>query len=125
MAATILVADNDPGLVELLATVLADEGYAVLRAHDGAEARALLERERPALLIADLGMPGLSGLELATWVRAGAGVDPHLPILLIIGARGPARPPLATAFLPKPFTLDELMAMVDTLLHPPPARGTG
>ena len=125
MAATILVADNDPGLVDLLATVLEDEGHTVLRAHDGAAARALLERARPALVIADVAMPVLTGLELAAWVRAGVGVDPHLPVLLISGSRRPARPPLATAFLPKPFTLDELLAVVDTLLRPPPAAHGG
>jgi CheY-like chemotaxis protein len=53
--------------------VVEDAGYAVLHAYDGAEARAVLERERPDLIIADINMPPLSGIALTAWVRAGKG----------------------------------------------------
>jgi len=80
---TVLAAAAAAPIVELLALVLADAGYTVVRADDGAAARAVLEDARPDLLISDSTRPRLSGLDLAAWVRAREGDGAALPIALI------------------------------------------
>lgn len=119
---TILVADDYPPIVDLLTLALEDAGYAVVRAYDGAAARAALERAWPDLLISDINMPRLSGVELAAWVRRREGAGPRLPIVLISAApRQPADvTPPATAFLAKPFDLAQVVTVVEALLPPPP-----
>ena len=57
MSAKILIADDEEFIVDLLATLLEDEGFTVLRAYDGAQALAIAERERPDLILSDVMMP--------------------------------------------------------------------
>lgn len=104
MAARILVVDDDPTLVGLLTDILTEEGHAVAGAGDGDEALALIPRLRPDLLLTDLMMPRLSGLDLIRRARLPA-------ILLTAGTPPPALPP-RTDLLTKPFDLDALLALV-------------
>jgi CheY-like chemotaxis protein len=113
MAARIVVADDDPDIAEIFRQVLEDEGYAVATAGDGARALALVERARPALVLADLLMPALDGAALARRVAALPG--PPIPFLLTSASRPRDTPP-GVAFLPKPFELEELLAMVRALV---------
>ena len=118
MPPKILVADDEQPIVDILAMVLEDAGYTVLRASDGAAARALVEREAPDLIISDIMMPHVSGVELARWVRRRPdGSD--VPIVLLSAVR-PATPvtPPADAFLPKPFDLDDVVALVARFASP-------
>src|SRR4051794_17869398 len=64
----ILIADDDPAMLRLLAKWLEGEGYQVLRAGDGRMAMELIEAERPRLLVTDWEMPNINGLELCRWV---------------------------------------------------------
>src|SRR5439155_14287734 len=78
--ATLLVADDDPGLRESLERTLTREGYRVLLASDG---RAALERVQGGgidLIVTDLKMPGLTGLEL---LRAAKAIAPDLDVILL------------------------------------------
>jgi CheY-like chemotaxis protein len=113
MSARILVADDEPPIVEVLATVLEDEGYAVLRAYDGAAAFAVVERERPALIISDVLMPRMSGLELAERVRETAA---ELPIVLISAVPPPSVTLAHTTVLAKPFDIEAIVGLVARLL---------
>ena len=115
MPTTILIAEDDPDLLRLVALVLRTAGHTVLQAADGAEALAVAERERPDLIVSDVMMPGLSGVALAATLRARE--DGHRPpILLMSGAvLRPAMPP-HTAFLAKPFSVDDLLRAVAALL---------
>ncbi|HMC09831.1 MAG TPA: diguanylate cyclase, partial [Pirellulaceae bacterium] len=65
----VLLVDDDPAMLRLLAKWLEAEGYQVLRAGDGRMAMELIEAERPRLLVTDWEMPNLNGLELCRWVR--------------------------------------------------------
>jgi CheY-like chemotaxis protein len=123
MGTTILVVDDDPSIVDLTAAVLADEGYVVVSARDGIEALAAIERERPDLLLTDNMMPRLSGLDLIA--RLHARPDLAVPTILMSAVRPTPGPPPAVVFLPKPFDLDDLLALVVGLLDAPPPRDGG
>lgn len=114
MGKTILVADDDPAIVALLADVLGDEGHVILRARDGRQALARLEAGGCDLLITDNMMPRLSGVDLIR--RLHGRPDLAVPTILMSAVAPPAPPPPPVAFLPKPFDLDHLLALVARLL---------
>jgi CheY-like chemotaxis protein len=115
---TILVADDDPGILRLLTMVLQPEGFRLLTAGDGDTALALARAERPSLVLIDWQMPGRSGLEVARALRADA--DPGLrevPVVMITG-RNEAESTAAgfavgvTDYLAKPFTPGQVRSRV-------------
>jgi two-component system nitrogen regulation response regulator NtrX len=63
MTETILIVDDEPAILNTLSSVLNDEGYPVITANSGAAALDLLQRESPAVILLDIWMPGLDGLE--------------------------------------------------------------
>jgi DNA-binding response OmpR family regulator len=104
----VLVVDDDPTILDLIAEFLEDEGYTVRRACNGFEAWQAIEAARPLLLITDIRMPRMSGSELVARVRA-CGYD--FPILVVAATPALATPLLQlndTAFIAKPFELDQL-----------------
>lgn len=116
--ALILVVDDDDPVRVMLARLLRTQGYRVLQASHAGEAQAMLERQRPDLVISDIVMPGASGIELRRQI---AEQWPGLPVILISGysADGPAEFAAHTehtAFVQKPFAADELLALVDETL---------
>jgi CheY-like chemotaxis protein len=121
---TALLVDDEPAMRSYLAHALGVLGYATLTAANGAEALALAERfdGSLALTITDIHMPDLSGPDLA---RALAAAQHAMPILFISGRRPPRDLSDAVvghpaAFLPKPFTFDELRRALAELVELPP-----
>jgi two-component system response regulator VicR len=115
MAGTILVADDDDTILGLVAYLLEDEGYRVLRASDGAEALACAQREAPDLVLTDIMMPRMTGVELLARLRAAPALA--VPVILMSAVtRAPNPLPPRTAFLPKPFELAALLELVSRLL---------
>src|SRR5438270_4571007 len=97
----LLVVDDEEAIRELTSTVLADDGYEILMAEDGVHALELLPRFRPDLVITDLQMPRMSGIELVKIMRQRF---PHLPVIILSGAfAGNEQPPdvVPDAFLQK------------------------
>ncbi len=82
MAARVLVVDDDPATVELLQDFLVAKGYEVLTASDGAEALRTVKAERPHLLLLDVMMPKLDGLEVLRQVKA---IDPTVGVIMVTG----------------------------------------
>jgi CheY-like chemotaxis protein len=128
-AETVLVAEDEEGVRELLRKVLGDHGHAVLEARHGRDALLVAERyERPIdLLIADVVMPELGGGELVERLLARR---PNLKVLYISGytndevvRRGIRR--TEAHFLQKPFTAQELMRKVRKVLDGEPAALPG
>ena len=115
MTSTILIADDEEFIVDLLATLLEDEHYRVLRAYDGEQALQLMERERPQLLITDVMMPKLTGSELALRIRHGEGDLAQTPIIVMSAVRPSTMIP-QTSYLAKPFDIDQVLLMVAQLL---------
>ena len=115
MTSTILIADDEEFIVDLLATLLEDEHYRVLRAYDGEQAFQIMERERPHLLITDVMMPKLTGSDLALRIRNGASDLAQTPIILMSAVRQPPTIP-QTFYLAKPFDIDRVLGLVAQLL---------
>src|SRR5256885_16362912 len=80
---TILIVDDEPTIVEVVELYLQREGFKVLTAADGAAALNAVQQQRPDLVVLDLMLPGMSGLDVTRQLRAGAA----LPIIMLT-ARG-------------------------------------
>jgi DNA-binding NtrC family response regulator len=117
--ATILVVDDEPDMVENCARILRRAGYRCLTATDPHRALALLESDAPDLLLTDLKMPGVDGMEL---LRRARDLDPSLPVIMItafatIESAVAAVKEGAFDYLPKTFTLEQLQVAVDRALR--------
>lgn len=117
----ILVADDDPQLVRALRITLAAHGWDVVAAPDGTAAIALAAKERPDLVMLDLGMPHLDGIQVIHALRGWSSV----PIIVVSGRSGSADKvdaldAGADDYVTKPFQVDELLALLRALSR----RGT-
>ena len=112
---TILVVEDDRALRGLLVELLADEGYPVLEAEDGRRALRIAHEREPSVVLADQGLPGLSGLELLERLRAGPATR-GIPIVLLSGLEPDTGGPRPDGVLLKPFDLDALLAHVERAL---------
>lgn len=111
--APVLVVDDDPHIRRLLEWALEDEGIVVETAADGYEAIARLAQRRPALVVLDMGLPGVDGYAVAESLRATYGGAVPILVLTADGrAAAKAQRVGAFAYFPKPFELDELIATV-------------
>lgn len=110
MAGTILVVDDEAPIRELLRAFLEEEGYEVATASCAGEGLDRVETERPALVLSDVAMPGMSGLQLCATLR---GRGARVPVVLMSASYEPdpaaERACGCDGFLSKPFDLDELL----------------
>ena len=117
----ILLVDDEVSGTDVLALVLASEGYVVTVAAQGRLALDRLDEAEPDLLVTDFMMPGLNGAELVRKVRALPRYE-HLPVMMISGAPEAALRPYGVeyqAFLRKPFSLESFLRVVHGLMSPP------
>ncbi|MCC6177492.1 MAG: response regulator transcription factor [Chloroflexi bacterium] len=123
--ATVLLIDDDERLVASVRRVLAYEGYRVLTAKDGPEGLQLARDESPDLIILDVMLPGINGLEVARRLQAGGGVP-----VLMLSARDSTEDKVAGLeagaddYLVKPFAVEELLARVRARLRRREPEGT-
>ena len=115
----ILVVDDEPDMVENCTRILRRAGYRVLSTTDPERALALLESERPDVMLTDLKMPDMDGMEL---MRRAHDIDPTLPVIMIT-AFGTIESAVAAIkagafdYLPKNFSVDELTVDVERALR--------
>ncbi|MCU0478871.1 MAG: response regulator transcription factor [Chloroflexi bacterium] len=118
MARTILVVDDEPTLRETLAEALDADGFRVVTAADGSEALVQFREHHPDLVVLDLMLPELSGVEVCRILRRESGV----PILMLTARSSEIDKVLglelgADDYVTKPFSLRELTARIRALLR--------
>lgn len=123
---TILVVDDDARVTRSVETVLRDEGFRVVVASGGVEALDVLDSTTPDLVLLDVWMPDLDGIEVLERLRARR---PDLPVIVISGHGTVELAVKATRlgavdFIEKPFSIDGLLGTVKRALgHAPPSEG--
>ena len=124
--ARILVVDDEPDIVELIRHHLARERYEVITAGDGETALAETRRRLPDLIVLDLMLPGMDGLEVCRRLRADTRTA-HIPIVMLT-AKGEETDAViglaqgADDYIRKPFGLKELVARIATRMRAAEAR---
>ena len=117
---TILVADDDPDLLALMARRLVKAGYRVITATDGQQALDMAEHSLPQVAVLDVMMPKLTGIEVLGRLRAHPATRTMPVILITAGIQGivpsSGLPEGADGFIKKPFGAQELPNMVNAML---------
>ncbi len=111
--ASVLVVDDEDAIRDLLTLILEGEGYEVRLASNGEEALVAAERQPPDVILLDIKMPGMSGVEFAQRYNLAPG--PRAPIVVVTAAReveDTVADVDVCAFLAKPFELQSLLEAV-------------
>jgi two-component system, OmpR family, KDP operon response regulator KdpE len=126
MPARVLIVDDEPNIVSTLAPLLRTRGYEVSTAMSGRAALQIVEREKPDLIILDLGLPDIDGVDVCRMVREMLNVP-----IVVLSARGAEADKVraldvgADDYVTKPFGTEELLARIRAALRrldtPPPA----
>ena len=120
MAETILVVDDSQDIALISARMLSQRGFAVMTAHDGHDALAMVARQRPSCILLDVMMPRMSGLEVLQALKADAATA-DIPVIMVT-AKTTDDDVLhgyqqgADYYITKPFTADELLYGVNLVL---------
>jgi signal transduction histidine kinase/CheY-like chemotaxis protein len=106
----VLCVDDEPAVLDVLCELVEAMGHEVVRARGGSEAIELAARQKPDVVLSDLGMPDVNGWEVAAGVKR---VAPEVPVALVTGWGVQIEPEAARRqgvdlILPKPFTVDEV-----------------
>ena len=118
MAAQILVVDDDRDITDTLRAYLEQAGYGVAAVHDGTAALASFRRDRPDLVVLDLGLPEVDGLDVARAIRR----DSDVPIIMVTARVDEADRLVglelgADDYVAKPFSPREVVARVKAVLR--------
>lgn len=122
--ATILVVDDEPQLRRAMRATLTDLGYSVIEARSGEEALTVLKQDMPDLILLDLNMPGIGGLETCRAIR-----ETHDVPIIVLSVRNTERDKVealdagADDFVTKPYGIQELLARIRAALRRVPASG--
>ena len=118
MAKPVLIVDDNPNMSSLLSDMLEVFDYRSVRASDGQQALDELERQDFAMIITDMRMPNMTGLELLAQAK---NKHPKLPVVLISGYsvsefEADAEGPKPDGFLTKPFMMSDIEKLLNSLL---------
>ena len=108
MANKVLVVDDDPTMLAVLQQLLGDEGFEVRYALDGRQALSEISRDGPDLVVTDIMMPRLDGLELARKLRERGD---QTPVVLMSAVYDDVDLP-GVRFVPKPFDIDHFVRVI-------------
>jgi two-component system, chemotaxis family, chemotaxis protein CheY len=119
--ATILTVDDSPSIRQMIKVVLGPAGHTVIEAGDGAQGLQAAKANRPSLVITDLNMPVMNGIELIKALRAQPSL-PGLPIVFLTtesneAIKQEAKAAGATGWITKPFKPEQLLAVVGKLVR--------
>ena len=118
MERTVVIVEDDPGIADLLDLSLRDAGFRVLQAASGERGLELIQQHRPALVLLDIGLPGIDGFEVCRRVRATSNV----PVLFLTARDGEIDRISglelgADDYVTKPFSPREIVARVKAILR--------
>lgn len=119
---TIVVIDDDKHAVELLLDYLDGQGFAVFHGYDGQSALPLAKRHTPALVILDVDMPIMNGLQALRLLREDKDTK-HIPVIMLTGvASGKVYPVIENeprvSHVKKPVRLDDLLSVIRLYIPP-------
>jgi len=114
----VLIVDDEPKIVQLARDYLEHAGFAVVVAHDGKAARASARSQKPDLVVLDLGLPEIDGLDVARTIRQ----ESNVPIVMLTGRSEESDKLVgleigADDYVTKPFSPKELVARVRAVLR--------
>jgi two-component system nitrogen regulation response regulator NtrX len=118
MARTILVVDDEESIIQSLDGILTDEGFDVVSAKDGASALGMIEEDTPELVLLDIWMPGMDGIEVLTKIKESS---PTLPVVMMSGHGTIETAVTATKlgaydFIEKPLSLEKILLCIHNAL---------
>ncbi len=116
---SILVVDDEPALIETITQALTEEGYFAVGATDGAAALDILAYVQVDLILLDMQMPGVTGWQVASVLRARSVGTPILVMTGHTNAQQAANDIGAAGYLQKPFDLDLLFSEISTHIPQP------
>ena len=119
--AKILIVDDEKDIADLISYNLEREGFTTIKALDGGKVLAVVKSQKPDLIILDLMLPGMNGLDICKAIRANPEIA-HVPIIMLT-AKGDEMDKIigleigADDYITKPFSVKELVARVRTVLR--------
>jgi DNA-binding response OmpR family regulator len=119
----ILVVDDEAVLIEMLSMVLGRKGYEIFSAKNGLQAQGIIRNKPLELVISDLAMPEMDGLQLLEWIRDHRSLD-HMKFIMMTGKENVMEPlrrykAVADEYIAKPFEEKELLEKVAGLIGYP------
>jgi two-component system, OmpR family, KDP operon response regulator KdpE len=125
-AGKILVVDDDPQIRRVMKATLVGHGYEVVEARTGEDALEKLPHEKPALVLLDMNMPGMGGLETCCAIRSGSDIP-----VIILSVRSTEKDKVAALdagandYVTKPFGIEELLARIRAAMRRVPSSSEG
>ncbi len=119
MFPSILIVDDEPSILQSLGGLLADEGFEVIEATNGYEALKIIDAESPDLVLLDIWMPGIDGIETLKEIKKS---HPILPVIIISGHGTIETAVRATKlgaynFIEKPLSIDKVIVTINNALN--------
>ncbi|TYT76158.1 sigma-54-dependent transcriptional regulator [Desulfobotulus mexicanus] len=119
MFPTLLIVDDEPGILKTLGDLLQDEGFEIKTAANGYEALKRIEEDIPDLVLLDIWMPGMDGIDTLKEIRK---TEPHLPVVMITGHGTIDTAVTATKtgafdFIEKPLSIDKVLITIHNALN--------
>ncbi|HZL93510.1 MAG TPA: response regulator transcription factor, partial [Vicinamibacterales bacterium] len=118
MPSRILIVDDEPNILGTVAPLLRSRGYEVLSAMTGRAGLDAVERDKPDLIVLDLGLPDMDGVDVCRQMRQATGVP-----ILVLSARGAEGDKVAALdagaddYVTKPFSVAELIARINAIFR--------
>ncbi len=119
MYPAVLIVDDEISIIESLEGILSDDGFEVMHAFNGYEALKKIETHSPDIVLLDIWMPGMDGIETLKEIKK---ISPHLPVVIITGhgtieSAVDATKSGAYDFLEKPLSIDKVMVTINNALN--------
>ena len=119
MFPSVLIVDDEPSILQPFEGLLTDEGFKVMTASNGYEALKIIEQDPPDIVLLDIWMPGIDGIETLKEIRS---TNPHIPVIMVTGHGTIETAVNATKigafdFIEKPLSIDKVIVEINNALN--------